>query len=157
MLKIHSGFTCCLQQGGLKSRWLFDKWKISSSFIVHSSASNESQAAIDSLIADFNDHPDLPGAVFVVGEQYYYKAFEDPKRCVKVKSEEYLKKAKAIWEKIITELPPSPVTPEACYFAARCYERIGEYNSAIQLYEIVLHDCPDYQFAGIAQYLLACC
>ena len=32
------------------------------------------QAGIGSLIADFNDHPGLPEVVFVVGEQYYYKA-----------------------------------------------------------------------------------
>ena len=114
-------------------------------------------AIIDGLIADFNDHPALPEAVFIIGEQYYYKAFDDPKRCLKVKSEEHLKKAKAVWEKIITELPPSLFTAHAYYFSAVCYRRLGEYQEAMECYEEIVYSWPEYQSVRYAKFMIGCC
>ncbi|MGB2808813.1 MAG: tetratricopeptide repeat protein [Sedimentisphaerales bacterium] len=117
------------------------------------------QAVIDTLIADFNDHPDLPEAVFVIGEQYYYKAFEDPNKCRRVKSEENLFKAKDIWERIITQCPESQSIglKHAQYFTAVCYRRFGEYEKAITHYQKVVDNWPDYQYAWSAQYLIGSC
>jgi TolA-binding protein len=117
------------------------------------------QTALDTLIADFNEHPDLPEAVFVIGEQYYYKAFDDNKKCIKVKSQEYLYKAKDIWERIIAQWPESKSIglKHAQYFTAVCYRRFGEYEKAITHYQNVVDNWPDYQYAWSAQYLIGSC
>jgi len=117
------------------------------------------QPALDQLIADFNDHPGLPEAVFVIGEQYYYKAFDDPKKCIKVKSEESLYKAKDIWERIVAQWPESKSIglKHAQYFSAVCYRRFGEYEKALSHYQKVVDNWPDYQYAWSAQYLIGIC
>src|SRR4030042_528462 len=117
------------------------------------------QPALDELISDFNDQQALPEAVFVIGEQYYYKAFEDPNKCINVKSEEYLFKAKDIWEKIIAQCPESKSIglKHAQYFTAVCYRRLGEYEKAITHYQQVVDNWPDYQYAWSAQYLIGSC
>ena len=117
------------------------------------------RAALNTLIADFNDHTDLPEAVFIVGEQYYYKAFNDPKKCIKVKSEENLYKAKDIWESIVAQWPESKSIglKHAQYFSAVCYSRFGEYEKAITHYQKVVDNWPDYQYAWSAQYLIGNC
>jgi TolA-binding protein len=117
------------------------------------------QAMLDILIADFNDQPGLPEAVFIVGEQYYYKAFDDNKKCIKVKYQEYLYKAKDIWERILAQWPESSSIglKHAQYFTAVCYRRFGEYEKAITHYQKVVDNWPDYQYAWSAQYLIGSC
>jgi len=117
------------------------------------------QTALDYLIADFNDHPDLPEVVFRIGEEYYYRAFEDPDKCVKVISEEYFKKPKDIWERIVAQWPGSESIglKHAYYFSAVCYGRLGEYENALAYYQKVVDSWPDYEFAWSAQYLIGSC
>jgi tetratricopeptide (TPR) repeat protein len=117
------------------------------------------QPALDELIADFNDQPALPEAVFVIGEQYYYKAFEDPNKCRRVKSEEYLKKSRDIWEKVVVQCPESKSIglKHAQYFTAVCYRRLGEYEKALIHYQKVVDNWPDYQYAWSAQSLVGSC
>lgn len=40
---------------------------------------------------------------------------------------------------------------------AICYDRIGEYRTAIKYYQVVLDDWPDYQHACLAQYKIGRC
>ncbi|MHC4109747.1 MAG: tetratricopeptide repeat protein [Planctomycetota bacterium] len=117
------------------------------------------QVALDTLIADFNDHPALPETVFEIGEQYYYKAFDDHKKCIKVKFEENLYKAKDIWERIVAQWPESKSIglKHAQYFTAVCYRRFGEYEKALSHYQKVVDNWPDYQYAWSAQYLIGSC
>jgi len=116
------------------------------------------QAAIDSLIADFNDHPALPEAVFIIGEQYYNEAFRCENEGLETEARDYFRKAVAIWERIIEELPVKlPQTAHAWYFSAVCYRRLCEYENAIQYYQVVVDNWPDYQFAWNAQFLIARC
>jgi len=145
-------------------RWPQDKIAITSRVAigkVHIELGDDEavQAIIDGLIADYNDHPDLPKAVFVVGEEYYYKAFDDPNKCLKVKSEEYLYKAKDIWERIVPQRPESQSIDlkHAYYFSAVCYHRLREYERAIEYYQKVVDDWPDYLYAWSAQYLIGNC
>ena len=111
------------------------------------------------MISDFDDHPDLPEAIFVIGEQYYNKAFEDPNKYIKVKSPENFKKAKDIWEKVIARCADSKSIglKHAQYFTAVCYRRVGEYEKAITHYQKVVDNWPDYQYAWSAQYLIGTC
>jgi tetratricopeptide (TPR) repeat protein len=93
------------------------------------------------------------------GEEYYNKAFNtkgDP-NSPEAKTKEYFQKAIAIWERIITELPESGMTPQAYYFVARCYESVGEYDCAANYYQVVIDDWPNYRFCDVAHFLLARC
>ncbi len=94
----------------------------------------------------------------MVGEQYYYKAFEDPNKCLTVKSEESLLKAQAIWERIITWLPVSlPDTTHAYYFSAASYRKMRQYDNAIADYQYVVDNWPGYEYAYMAQYIIGDC
>jgi TolA-binding protein len=127
-------------------------------FAIHSGKDETVGIALDNLIADFNSHPGLATAVFMVGEQYYYKAFVDPNICLTVKSEESLVKAQAIWERIIQELPVSlPDTAHAYYFSAVCYRKTAHYDKAIAYYQYVVDEWPAYEYAWSAQCLIGDC
>jgi tetratricopeptide (TPR) repeat protein len=118
-------------------------------------------AVLDSLISDFNDHPGLTDAVFMIGEEYYNKALNikgDP-NLPQAQAEEYYRKALAIWERIITELPdPNSTTiVHAYYFLAVCYRGLGNHEKAIEYFEKVVNSWPDYQYAWSAQCLIGEC
>jgi len=115
------------------------------------------QAAIDSLIADFNDQPALPEAVFVIGEQYYNDALLKKKEGRDEQAKEYYRKALTVWERIMTDLLPSPITPQAYLFSGECYRKLSQHQTAIEYYQEVVVNWPDYQFAWHAQFLLARC
>lgn len=112
-------------------------------------------AAIDSIIADFNDHPDLPEAVFQIGEEYYNWAFGYENKGRGAEAEENFTKAIIVWERIIQELPSSDVfTPLAYYVAGDCYFQLGEYETAIKYCQVVADNWPDYEYAWHAQFLV---
>ena len=114
------------------------------------------EATIDNLIADFNDHPALPEAVFIIGEQYYNKAFRCENEGLEAKANENFAKAIAVWERIITELQPNAVYPaQAYFFSAVCYRRRGEYEKAIEYYQEVVANWPDNEYAWHAQFIVA--
>jgi len=115
------------------------------------------EKTIDILIADFNDQPELATAIFMLGEQYYNKAFQFENESREAEAKEHFRKAIAVWERIINELPRSSMTPQAYYFAARCYESVGEYKKAIEYYQVVVDTWPDYEYAWNAQFLIARC
>jgi tetratricopeptide (TPR) repeat protein len=114
------------------------------------------EKTIDILIADFNECPDLPTAIFMLGEEYYNKAFNtkgDP-NSPDAKPEEYYRKALAIWERIIRELPPSAATAHAYNSAADCYRRLGRCEKAIEYYQKVVDKWPGFEYAWNAQFLV---
>ncbi len=119
------------------------------------SSNGSVQAAIDSLIADFNDHPDLPEVVFVVGEQYYNDGFRRENEGRATGTENHFIKAITVWERIITELPPNATyTLRAYIYAAACYRRLGKYEKAIEYYQKVVDSWPEHEYADYAQYFI---
>ena len=110
---------------------------------------------LDELIVDFNGYPELPQEIFIIGEQYYNKAFWHENKGQKDEAKDYFRKTITVWERIITELPESSITPQAYYIAGRCYESLGEYEQAIYYFEIVVDNWPDYERAWNAQFMIA--
>jgi len=115
------------------------------------------EKTIDILITDFNECPELPTAIFMLGEEYYNKAFNtkgDP-NLPDAKPEEYYRKALAVWERIIQKLPPSPTTPQAYWCSAVVYsQELGKYQKGIEYYQQVVDNWPDYQYAWHAQFFI---
>jgi tetratricopeptide (TPR) repeat protein len=109
------------------------------------------EKTIDILIADFNDHPDLPQAVFRIGEEYYERASSAENEGDVFESKELFRKAIAIWERILTELPESAITSQAYVASAECYRRLGEHEIALVYHSAVVDNWPDSEFAWCAQ------
>ena len=115
------------------------------------------EAVVNELIADFNDNPELPTAIFMLGEEYYNKAFQYQNQGQETEAKEHFRKAIAIWERIINELRVCNMTPQAYYFAGRCYEKLGQVRPALERYQVVVENWPDYERAWNAQFLIGCC
>jgi tetratricopeptide (TPR) repeat protein len=116
------------------------------------------EAAIDSLIADFNDNPEVATAVFNVGEEYYNSAFQAENQGLSEQSQEYFRKAIAVWERVIEEvLVDAMVTPDAYYFSAICYRRLGQYEKAIEYCQLIVENWPTYTRAWHAQFMIGRC
>jgi tetratricopeptide (TPR) repeat protein len=115
----------------------------------------EAQAAIDSLISDFQHRPDLPSAIFSIGAQYYDEAFRKEKQDLKGEARDCFTKAIAVWDRLIAELPPTKhATAQAYNFTAISYRRIGEYDIAVDYFQMVVDQYPDYEYAPYAQFII---
>jgi tetratricopeptide (TPR) repeat protein len=112
---------------------------------------------IDNLISDFNDHPELPRAIFQIGEQYWRQAMSERANGLEDKANEYFRKALAVWERVIKELPPCSTTAETYYLAASCYRRLQEYEKAIEYYQKIVDSWPNFGLAWSAQFRIGEC
>ena len=116
--------------------------------LIESENDNAVPAAVDSLIADFAEHPDLSETLFNIGEQYYIRAFSYEKQGLPTKARENLDKTIDVWERGITRLSSSSTyAPQTNYFSAVCYGRLGEYDKAIRYYQKVVDYYPEYDLA----------
>lgn len=110
---------------------------------------------VDILITDFREQADLPTAIFMLGEQYYNKAFGCENQGQTAEAKSHFQKAIAIWARIINELAETRyATAQAYDFSATCYQRLGEYEKAIEYYQRVVDNWPDYDYAWNAQFLI---
>ncbi|MHC4426135.1 MAG: tetratricopeptide repeat protein [Planctomycetota bacterium] len=113
------------------------------------------QAAVDKLITDFGDDPNLPQAVFRVGQKYYSQARLHQGQGHDDRANEYYRKAIAVWERIAQELVPSPTTPQAYWCSAVVYsQELREYEKGIQYYQEIVDNWPDYTYAWHAQFFV---
>jgi len=112
-------------------------------------------AVIGAMIVDFNDHPLLPKVVFRIGEKYFNMALQNKNKGLAAESEENFLKAIAVCERIILELSPSGTMAETYLFSGVCYRRIGQHRKAIEYYQKVVSDWPDYRYAWSAQMRIA--
>ncbi len=133
--------------------------KIDALLFIESEQDTAAQKTLDNLIANFRDNPDLPEVILLIGEEYFNKALNGKGKpnLPEAKPEEYYRKALAVWERIVTELPKSAITPEAYFFSTRCYHLLGEYEKAIGCCKIIVDNWPHYQYAGDAQFLIGEC
>ncbi|MHC4643152.1 MAG: LamG-like jellyroll fold domain-containing protein [Planctomycetota bacterium] len=113
------------------------------------------QESLDNLIADFNEHTDLPIAILEIGERYYNIALHNKNKGLTAESEENLLEAIAIWERIITELPSSHITPEAYFLSAEGYRELDEQVKAAEYYQKVVDGWPNFKYSWHAQFLVA--
>ena len=112
-------------------------------------------AAIDNLINDFNNCPDLPMAVSLIGENYYAKGLRMQNEGLKTLAAENYEKSIIVREKIIQQLPFSELTPRAYYFAGVLYSHyLEQYEKGIEYFQKVVDNWPDYQFAWNAQFFI---
>ncbi|MGB2808045.1 MAG: tetratricopeptide repeat protein, partial [Sedimentisphaerales bacterium] len=109
--------------------------------LIKSENNTAAQQALDTLIADFNDHPKLSQVLFSVAEQSFY-------------GRNYQWAIK-LWELIPTEPPGSYLESEIPFLLATCYKQLEDTPTAIKYYKQVLQKYPDGRFSHRAAYRIA--
>ncbi len=125
------------------------------SFIT-SQDSNKTGEALDKLLIDFKDHPDLPKTLLFMGERCYKqelsKEGDDP-----VQTKDNFEKAAKIYDRLINEFPASSPVPEACLWAGYSYRELGKHQESVRCFQKVVDDYPRYEYAWNAQYWIGEC
>ncbi len=110
---------------------------------------------IDTLIADFNNYPDLQMAVSLIADSYYNKGLRLQNEGLNDQAAENYRKSITIHEIVIQQLPPSGLTSRSYYFTGVLYsEYLQEYQKAIKYFQDVVENWPEYQFVCDAQYFI---
>jgi len=113
------------------------------------------QEQLDKLIADFNDYPDLPKVLSEqIAQGIYGKAMSlRAKYGLDANSINEFHKAISILSKIADDLPISQYTPQAYYGRAVILsQELRQHADGIELFEYLVSNWPDYEFAYSAQY-----
>ena len=111
----------------------------------------------DKVLADFAAHPILPKAVHFMAGGYWDRALSEPRqnRRKTERAKEYFRKALVEWERIITQFPEVPfTTAQAHHFAAECYRRFGQHEKAIEYYQKIIDNWPEYKPTGQMQFMI---
>lgn len=120
---------------------------------VNSSDDSGVLRAVEELIADFKDEPNLPQALWQIGQQYYNNAVRYYRADLKEQAGDYYRKAIALRERIIQESPHSDLVPKAYFTAAIIYsQELHEYEKGIEYFQKVVDNWPDYKYADDTQY-----
>jgi len=109
---------------------------------------------VDLLIADFSNQPELPTAIFMLGEEYYKKAFSKERQDDGEQGKEYYRKAIGVWERIIMELQGSASVADAYFYSGVCYEQLGKHDKAQEYFKQVIMRWPDYKYARDAEFMI---
>jgi len=109
---------------------------------------------MDDMIVDFKDNPVLPAAVWAVAEEYYNLALRYEKQDLDAKAEEYFAKVISTGETTLKQWPDSAAGREIFHICAVCYGRLHEYAKAIEYYQKVVDEWPDYEYAWQAQFMV---
>ena len=112
---------------------------------------------IESILSEFEGHPELATAVFFIAERYYSAAFEKENQGFKETSQKFFLNTIELLERIKTEfsnISPSWMDPEACQIAGECHRRLGQNAEAIRNFKEVITKWPDYEYAWYMQFLL---
>ena len=114
--------------------------------------------AFEKLIADFNGHPGLPQAVYRIGKGYYNEAFRYENDGLDEQARDHFAKAIGVWQRGIQALPGSAADAEYTAltygFLGYCYNRLGDYEKAVEHYQTVVDNWPNYKYAWHALFMV---
>jgi len=116
--------------------------------------------AVDKLLTDFANSPDVSEALCEIGEKYGVKGYEAKSQGLETEAKEYFQKAVSVWERLIQEFADYDFVARAYYCSAGCYElELSEYEIAIEYYQKILDNWPyfDYRRASYAQFGITRC
>jgi tetratricopeptide (TPR) repeat protein len=101
---------------------------------------NRVEAAIEQLIADYNDHPKIGKALFQIAEEYFYAL--KYRQCVE------------LLEVIRDKYPEKEFfsKPELPYMAAHCYSRLHDYDKAVSNYRRCFEEYPQGRYSSRAPF-----
>jgi tetratricopeptide (TPR) repeat protein len=107
------------------------------------------------LTSTFKDENDTGFHVFQIGEEYYFRGEKTLKNREPAKANADFLKAIAIWEKNRSVLDDLEHQAYATYYSGVAYKYMGDTARAIEYYQQVVENHPDYEKAWHAQYMIA--
>jgi len=114
--------------------------------------------AVDKLISDYTDSPHICAALARAARQCCLKGWDFETRGDPEQAAFYFEQAVVICRKALSG--PSVYTPEVPdlhYLAAMAYQGMGQYEEAIEQYQAVVNEYPNYRMADRAQVETAKC
>ena len=116
--------------------------------------------AFENLLTLFSDKSELPKAILSVGQATWDQALAERRKAGSDRSPDkkdnyYFSKALYCWEIIINDFPESSVTAQAFFYTGEIYRNLHQYNEAIEYYQAVVENYPEYENAWTAQYQIA--
>ena len=104
---------------------------------------DKADAAVERLIADYNDHPRIGKALFQIAEEHYYAG-------------DYVR-AGDLWKRVLADYPQSSFESknETPYLIATCCRALGKREEAIQYYKMSIEKYPEGRYTYRAPYRIA--
>jgi len=140
---------------GLKAKLGVSRTNVLS--LIMSQDCNQAEAALDKMVADFNNNPYLAEAVLIIGLQCHDGGLSKENQGLTEQARYRFEKAVEICDRVINEFPDYSFVPEACCRAGDCYYKLGKQEESIQRYQKVIDDYPKYEFAWHAQFMIGYC
>jgi len=112
---------------------------------------------IDSLIADFNDHPGLAATILRTGYEYHRRANDARREGLSTEAQVDNLKAIALYDRVIKEFASSPFTASAYFFSALSFRDLGQWQDALDCSNHLLDNWPEYKYASWARRLAQNC
>jgi len=123
-----------------KSQWRLRKNLIFS--CIDEGKDAEVEKAVDDLIANYSTDPMFGPMIDWIEEKYYNRIYYAPKLPL---SEDYWRNPIKTWEKITEKFPDFFFDdPDLYWFIADCYHHLGEYEKAIEYFQKVINNFPNY-------------
>jgi tetratricopeptide (TPR) repeat protein len=121
-------------------------------FLIEAGDINEANILTDEFVADFNQDPYAGYCLERIATQYYKTALSFKEQKQQEGTKQYFEQAEGVWQRIIDKLPvQAGDTDNAYYFVAGCRQQLGRWEEALDYYQKVVADWPDYKYAGGAQ------
>ncbi len=102
---------------------------------------SNTDAAIEAMIADLIDRPEISTELLWIAWGYEEQPGKDAQ-------------ANKLYKRIITEYPESDEVKDAYYCSGVFYSRSKEYSKAIERYQAVVANWPNYRFAWNAWFMI---
>jgi tetratricopeptide (TPR) repeat protein len=116
---------------------------------------NEANILTDEFIADFNHHPYSGECLSRVSLKCFQSASYLKKQQQFESAKDYYSIAQDLWLRIIQELPCN--LAESYYAVAACCQQRGDWDGAVEYYQKVVDEFPDYKYAGGSQCAVGWC
>jgi tetratricopeptide (TPR) repeat protein len=131
------------------------------------------EQAVGSLIGRFRDDPNLSVALFAIAAQYSnlggkeFKASLNAAKNAKgfISMDQWpsltagmdhnFTNTKIILKRIVDELPPSEMTPQAIFWIGESCRTLQQTDEAIDAYQTVVDQWPDYEYLNVAKSRIA--
>jgi TolA-binding protein len=116
------------------------------------------QKAVDDHISRFAGSSYLATSVVMTGQHFCNKAWEFDTAGNKEQSKVLWEQALEIFNKMLTKISTyTPERPDAYFLSAVCCQYLEQYEQAINFFQKVVNEYPDYRMAGRAQVETANC
>jgi len=127
-------------------------------FLIDSGDNTAAYAAIDAFIADNPANFHLTWILAQIADYCHEKAIKLEKQGLPDQVNQYLQKAKRIWQNVIEDTPACPYTiPHALSMAGDCCRRLGDYQKSIEYYQQLVDNYPEHSAAWNSLFMIGRC